>query len=164
MKKRRNWLLILFGVAVLVVFVGIGVVIALAAWFQQNLQRQETSAADAQVQFSEVRQQFGGRPALLDMRDGRPVYNTVRTASPQPSELQSLHVLVWDSNDQQLARLSIPFWVLRLKSGPIEFSSYASGLGDGGVNLRPEDIEKYGAGIILDTTSHSGDHILLWAR
>ena len=60
--------------------------------------------------------------------------------------------------------LSIPFWVLRLKTTPIQFSSYASGFDENGVKLRPEDIERHGAGIILDTNTPKGERVLLWAQ
>jgi hypothetical protein len=72
--------------------------------------------------------------------------------------------MVWDDDDERLMSFSMPFWLLRMKSTPIEFSSYASGMDDGGVDLRPEDIEKYGPGIILDTTSRQGERVLLWAQ
>ena len=63
----------------------------------------------------------------------------------------------------RLARFSVPFWLLRMKAEPFRFSTYASGLDDH-VNLKPEDIEKYGSGIILDTQTKSGERVLLWAR
>lgn len=164
MAKRRNWVLILFGVAVLLVFLGIGAIVATTAWVQQNLAIEETNAGAAQSKFEAVRDKFAGQPALLDMRDGRPALNPQRTPAPTSQPLEQLHVLVWDPNDQEMASFSLPFWLLRLKSTPIEFSSYASGLDDNGINLRAEDIEKHGPGIILDTTSPSGERVLLWAQ
>jgi hypothetical protein len=73
-------------------------------------------------------------------------------------------VLVWDPRENRLVSVAIPFWLLRLKSGPIEFSAYASGWDDDRVDLRPEEIERYGPGIILDTTSPKGERVLLWAE
>lgn len=165
MAKRRNWLLILFGVAVLVVFVGIGAIVAITAWVQQNMEVTKTTESGAQVEFDKVRQQFAGRPPLLDFKNGRPAYASGRPDSSRPrTELQTLHVIAWDPEDQQVARFAIPFWLLRLKATPIEFSNYASGFDDNHVNLRPEDIERYGAGIILDAGMPSGEHVLLWAQ
>jgi len=165
MKKRRNWVLIVFGVLVLLVFVGIGAIVAVTAWFQQNLQTQQTSESDAQGQFDAVRQKFSNRAPLLDVRDGRPFYSGNRSpAAPSSASLETLHVMVWDDDDARLTSFSIPFWLLRLKSTPIELSSYSSGMDDNGVDLRPEDIEKYGPGIILDTSSRSGERVMLWAQ
>jgi hypothetical protein len=165
MKKPRNWVIVLFGVAVLVVFVAIGAVIAVTAWFQQNLQVQESTEAEADTAFDEVRQRFGGRAPLIELRDGRPAYTSGRPDSSRPStELRTLHVIAFDPRDRHLAKIAVPFWLLRLKASPIEFSAYASGLDDNGVQLRTEDIERYGAGIILDTTTPSGERVLLWAQ
>lgn len=166
MKKRRNWLLVLFGVAVLIVFVGIGAIIAISAWVQQNVAVQERSESDAQNEFDAVRQKFGARPPLLEMRNERPAY----TAGARPPEtgartsLDQMHVLVWDDDDSRLVSLSVPFWLLRLKASPIEFGSYASGFRDDGIELRVEDIERYGAGIILDAAMPDGERLLLWAQ
>ena len=164
MKKRRNWILVVFGVFVLVAFVGIGVVIAVAAWFQQNLEVQNTSERDAETSFVEVRQKFNTRVPLLEIRNGRPAYTAGRPPASGPtSSLTTLHVLAWDPDDEELARVAVPFWLLRLKSDPIEFSGYGPGL-DNGVDLRVEDIERYGAGIILDTKTPRGGRVLLWAQ
>ena len=165
MSKRRNWLLIIFGVCVVLVFIGIGAIIATTAWVQQNLTVTETTEGSAQEEFATVRARYASRPPLLEYHDGRPVYTGNRSSSqPAGGRLQNLHVLVWDSEDGKLASLAIPFWLLRLKSGPIEFSSYAAGWDDAGVNVSPEDIEKHGPGIIIDTTAPGGDRVLLWAQ
>jgi hypothetical protein len=165
MKKRRNWVLVLFGVGVLIVFVAIGAIVAVAAWFQQNLQVQESSSSEAETAFDEVRQRFGGRAPLLELRDGRPAYAAGRPDGSRPkTELASLHVLAWDPDDAHLTRVSVPFWILRLKASPIRFGAYASGLDDDAVSLRPDDIERYGAGVILDATTPSRERVLLWAQ
>jgi hypothetical protein len=164
MAARRRWVLIAFGVAVMLVFIGIGAIIATVAWFQQNLQVEARSERDAQAEFDAVRQKFGGRAPLLEIREGRPHYTAERERSTaSTTKLETLYVLVWDANDERLARFTLPFWFLRMKSDPIKFSAYASGMDDH-VDLRPEDIEKYGPGIILDTTSPDGERVLLWAQ
>ncbi|MCA1584816.1 MAG: hypothetical protein LC791_08610 [Acidobacteria bacterium] len=76
----------------------------------------------------------------------------------------TLHVLAWDPDEERLARISLPFWLLRMKSTPIELAAYASGLDDEGVELSAEDIEKYGPGIVLDHTTSSGERVLFWAQ
>jgi hypothetical protein len=165
MAARRRWVLIAFGVAVMLVFIGIGAIIAVTAWFQQNLHVETRTERDAHTEFEAVRQKFGSRAPLLEIRDGRPHYTGQRDQTPSSTtKLETLHVLVWDPEDERLARVALPFWVLRMKSDPIEFSAYASGMDDEDVDLRPEDIEKYGPGIVLDTTSPNGERVLLWAQ
>jgi hypothetical protein len=165
MKKPRNWVIVLFGAVILIVFVGIGAIIASIAWFQQNMQVQASSPSEAQTAFDEVRQRFSGRPPLLEFTDGRPSYAAGKPDASRPkTDLQTLHVIAWDPDDKRLTRVAIPFWILRMKTTPIEFSSYASGMDDRGVDLRPEEIERYGPGIVLDATTPSGERVLLWAQ
>ena len=61
-------------------------------------------------------------------------------------------------------RVDVPFWLLRLKSGPIAFSSYASGFDDRRVRLRVEDIERRGPGIVLDVAEPNEGRVLIWAE
>lgn len=165
MSKRRTWLWIIFGVCIVLVFLGIGAIVATTAWVQQNLTVTEATEDNAEQEFDAVRTRYAGRPPLLELRDGKPAYTGgAAPASDSAKPLDYLHVLVWDPDERKLASFSLPFWLLRLKTGPIEFSSYASGMDDAGVRLSPEDIEKHGPGIILDTTSRKGERILLWAE
>jgi hypothetical protein len=165
MATRRRWPFIVFGVAILFVFVGIGVIIASIAWFQENMDIERTSEGQAQDEFEKVLQMFPGREPLLELRDGVARYTKERDAAPSAQgRLSRLHVLVWNPEEEHLARIALPFWLLRMKSDPIQFSAYASGLDEEGVSLRPEDIEKYGPGIILDTRTRDGERVLLWAQ
>jgi hypothetical protein len=77
--------------------------------------------------------------------------------------LDALHIMVWDPGDGRLARFRLPFWLLRMKSDPIRLSAYTTGMDDR-VDLRPEDIERYGPGILLDTGTETGERVLLWTE
>ncbi|SRR6266511_982474 len=163
--KIPRWAQVLIGVAIVCVFLGIGAVIVISAWVSQNVNVSGATSREADDEFEKVRQRFKGVPPLLEMKNGVPSYVDARlNASPSQTQLQTLHVLAWDDDDEKLANVSVPWWVLRLKSGPIRFSSYASGWDDEGVKLRPEDIEKHGPGIILEATGRHGEKVLLWAE
>jgi hypothetical protein len=166
MAARRRWPYIVLGVAFLLVCVGIGAIVVVTAWFQQNMQVESSTDQGAQTEFESIRQKFGGREPLLEMHDGAPRYTKAREANPLTAgaALSTFNVLVWDPDEERLARIALPFWVLRMKSDPIQFGAYASGFDEGGISLRPEDIEKYGPGIILDTGTSSGERVLLWAQ
>ena len=164
--KIPRWAQVLIGVAIVAVFLGIGAIIAVTAWFSQNLVVNSSNAQQTDDEFEKVRQRFKGQPPLLEMQDGVARYVATRpeAASSEPRQLTTLHILAWDADDEKLASVNVPWWVLRLKSGPIRFSSYASGFDDGGVKLTPQDIEKHGPGIILDTTGRHGERVILWAE
>jgi hypothetical protein len=164
--KIPRWAQVLIGVAIVAVFLGIGAIIAVTAWFSQNLVVNSSNSQQADGEFEKVRERFKGQPPLLEMQDGVARYVAARTesSSSEPRQLTTLHILAWDADDERLATVSVPWWILRLKSGPIRFSAYASGFDDGGVKLTPEDIEKHGPGIILDTTGRHGERVILWAE
>ena len=164
--KIPRWAQVLIGVAIIAVFLGIGAIIAVTAWVSQNVVVNSSNSGQADDEFEKVRQRFKGQSPLLEMKDGVPHYVAARgeATSSERRQLTTLHILAWDAHDEKLATVSVPWWILRLKSGPIRFSSYASGFDDGGVSLTPEDIEKHGSGIIMDTTGRRGERVILWAE
>jgi hypothetical protein len=163
--KIPRWAQVLIGIGIVMVFLGIGAIVAITSYFSENMVVTESSAREADEEIEKVRQRFKGQAPLVELKDG--VSRAVRATSAQTGSrqtLQTLHVLAWDSHEEKLVNVSIPWWIIRLKSGPIRFSTYAAGLDDSGVSLRPEQIERHGPGIILDGTGPRGERVLLWAN
>ncbi|MGE0042107.1 MAG: hypothetical protein AB7H88_13490 [Vicinamibacterales bacterium] len=158
---RRKWVPIAIGVAILLVFLAIGGVIFVTSYVRENLQVASTNRSAADAAFDEVRRQFPGQAPLLRLDEGGAHYTREEVANPP--EIERVHVLAWDPREEKLARFSLPFWFLRLKSGPIAFSGYAAGL-DNEVSIRPEDIQKHGPGLIIDGTMPDGARVLIWAQ
>jgi hypothetical protein len=164
-RKKRRWIPIVIGIVFLILVLGIGAVIFSVAWFRQNLQVTEVSAPNAAQEFEAVRARFSGQRPLIEMRDGEPEYVAERKDEPRSNvQLTTLHVMAWDADDEELVTFSLPFWLLRMKSGPIGFGSYASGIDR--VSIRPEDIERHGPGLILDVTEdrRGRGRVLIWAE
>ena len=164
-KPRRNWIPIVFGIVFAGFIVIIGISIFAVAWFRDNMSVAQVSDDEAMRAFDEILAKFPGQQPLLEFRDGVPRYVADRaTKAPSTTQLSTLHILAFDDDDGELARFQLPFWLLRMKSGPIEFSGYAAGLDEGGVNLSVEDIEKHGPGIVLDYTRPGEGRALVWAQ
>jgi len=164
-KPRRRWIPIVIVIVFLIFVLGVGAVIFTVAWFRQQLQITEVSATSAAQEFEAVRAKFSGQRPLLEMRDGEPAYVAEREKESRPNvQLTTLHLMAWDEDEEKLVRFSLPFWLLRMKSGPIGFSSYASGIDR--VSLRPEDIERHGPGLILDVSEdqRGRGRVLIWAE
>ena len=164
-KPRRRWIPIVLGIVFLIFVLGVGAVIFSVAWFRQQVQITETSAANASQEFDAIRAKFSGQRPLLEMRDGEPALAAERKDEPRSNaQLTTLHLMAWDEDEEKLVRFSLPFWLLRMKSGPIGFSSYASGVDR--VSLRPEDIERHGPGLILDVSEdrRGRGRVLIWAE
>ena len=82
----------------------------------------------------------------------RPHYVEGIAARKNPGTVTTVHVLAWDPDERALASVALPMWLLRLKSGPIEFGTYVSGFDDHGVRLEVADLERYGPGVLFDLT------------
>lgn len=163
---KRRWLLILAGVCVLVGVVVVGVGALSWFYFRDRLDiARGTSRREALARFETERQRFADRRPLLVMgADRRPRYADGVVEHRNAGDVAAFNVLAWDSDDGALVSVSVPMWLLRLKSGPIGFGEYVSGMDDHGVRLQPEDLQRYGPGVLLDIEGPDGDLVLLTAQ
>jgi hypothetical protein len=161
--KIPRWAQVLIGVAIVGVFLAIGGIIAVTAYFSQNVVVNSSNAREADDEFDKIRQRFKGQLPLVELKEGMAVRSNPRT-NAGGGQLSTLHILAWDSDEEKLAAVNVPWWVIRLKSGPIRFSTYTTGLDDDGVRLTPDEIERGGPGIILEATGRRGERVLLWAE
>ena len=165
MKSIPRWAQILIGVAIVMVFLAIGAVIVGVSWVREHVDIATSSETDAVRAFDDIHAKFPGQQPLLELRNGRPHYIEDRASQDAPrSALTTMHVLAWDADEEHLAKVDVPWWLLRWKSGTISFGSYASGIDDAGVKLRPEDIERHGRGILLDFTQPREGRVLVWVE
>lgn len=164
-RKKRRWIPILLGVLLLLGIVAVGAIVLTVSWFRQNMTITESTNEAADKQFDEVRARFPGQQPLIQLVDGRPQYVAERASqSSSQKSLTTLHVIAFDNDEGKVVTFSLPFWVLRMKSGPIRISAYQQGWDDRGVSFRIEDIEKHGPGIIVDGSEHGEGRVLIWAE
>lgn len=164
-RKKRRWIPILIGVLVLFGVIAIGAIALTVSWFRQSMTITSSSEDSATQQFEEVRRRFPGQEPLIQLVDGRPQYAAARASQSTTSvTLSSIHVMAFDREEGQTVTFSLPFWLLRMKSGPIRISAYQQGWDDRGVSFRVEDIEKHGPGIIVDVTEPNEGRVLIWAQ
>lgn len=162
--KARRWAPIVFGVAVFVVFVGLGAAVVGISWVRDHLDIETANADGADAAFAEIRQRFASKAPLLELQG-----TSVARRNPPPEDaprirLSTLHVLAWDDREDKLARFDLPFWLFRLKETPIRFGTYATGLDELQISLTASEIERYGPGIIVDVSRQGRDRALLWVE
>lgn len=165
MSTKRKWIPIVIGVVILLFFVAIGAVIFTVSYARDHVQISTTNESDAMHAFDDVHAKFPG-PALINIKgDDMAPIGERGNAPALKTELTTLHVVAWDAENNHLARVEIPMWLLRLKSGPISFSSYAAGMRDDRVRLTVDDIDRHGPGIVVDFTDTRRNHnrALVWA-
>jgi hypothetical protein len=164
-KPKRRWVPIVLGILFLFTVLTIGCVVVTVSWFRQNMTITETNLEAAERQMDDVRAKFPGQQPLIQLVDGKPQFVTDRASqSPSSTTLNTLHVIAFDRDDGNLVTFSLPFWILRLKSGPIRISAYQQGWDDRGVSFRVEDIEKHGPGIIVDASQDNEGRVVIWAE
>jgi hypothetical protein len=157
-------------VVVAIVVVGILGIVALAGvgvyYFAQHIDTSPSTPAAAAHDFEEVKGKFKTQAPLIELDDrGRLLKaNTKRPPPENPRKPDELHVLVFDPDSERMVRLTVPFWLLRLKMGNTQIQ-----LGDGNVNLEDlrlsvEDLERYGPAIIIDHKSRQGERVLVWSQ
>ncbi len=165
MKSIPRWVQIVGGIAIVLAFIAIGAVIVGISWMREHVDVVDSNETEAGRAFDEIHGKFPGQRPLLELRNGTPHYVEERATQESPTQtLTTLHVVAWDADERRLAKVDIPWWVLRMKSGTISFSSYAAGFDDAGVKLKPDDIERHGPGILLDFTNPREGRVLVWAE
>ena len=116
-------------------------------------QTEQADSTKATAAFEEVRARFPGVQPAFELRDNRPTVvrePPATAASPLP---QNVRVLVWDTDEGRIARITLPFSVLKWSQDPIEFE---------GITLEVEDVQRYGRTLLLEGDTPDGDHVLVW--
>ncbi len=93
-----------------------------------------------------------------------PLLNRQRAAKPVTGQLRRLEMLGWDSNDAELVRVTIPFWMVRMKPGSINVASNDDRKRSVRLSLDADDLEAYGPTLLLDHTDEEGYHLVLWTE
>jgi hypothetical protein len=162
--KVRAWVWIVVAVVVL----GILGVIAMAAaglWFvKSHVNIQSATTAVASADFQTIRARFSNQKPLieLDERGNFLHANTDRPAGTQRP--QTLTILAFDSDDEKVVRLELPFWLLRLKMGGTRVDVGGSNVDLAKLRLTIEDLERYGPTLILDQKDTDGSRVLIWSQ
>lgn len=164
--KIKTWVWVVVGIVV----VGILFVIAMAGagiyFFSQNIDARTVSSATAASEFDAVRKQFSGTTPLIEL-DEQGHFLRANTDRPAPSNVRApekLYVLAFDPDDGGLVRVTIPFWLLRMKTNNarINFGRNHMDLED--LKLSVEDLERFGPSLILDQKNEGGDRVLVWSQ
>ncbi|HEY0875606.1 MAG TPA: hypothetical protein VGD94_19170 [Vicinamibacterales bacterium] len=164
--KVKTWVWVIVGVFV----VGILCVIAMAAagiyYFTQNIEARKATPTVAASEFNAVRDRFRGQKPLIELDErGRFLRSNVdRPAPPDAKRPEALYVLAFDPDDEGLVKVTVPFWLLRMKIGNshVDFGDSRMDLED--LKLTVEDLERFGPTLILDQTNAGGDRVLVWSQ
>lgn len=160
-KDTARTLMIVLGVLILLAIVGLGS----AVWlFTQSVDLDKADKASAARRLDQVRERFEGVTPVLIVRDGEAVVSRRPPAQAHGTKLSTLRIVHWDPDDDSYARVDLPFWLLRLKSGPIHIGSRGRRGGEQELGLTVEELERYGPTLVLDHQGADGEHVLIWTE
>jgi hypothetical protein len=164
--KVKTWIWVVVGIVV----AGILLVIALAGaglyFFSQNIKARTVTTETATTEFDAVRAQFTGQKALieLDERGNFLRSNTDRPVSGNPKSPETLYVMAFDPDDGSLVRVTVPFWLLRMKMKGTRIDLGGSRMDLEDLKLTVEDLERFGPTLVLDQKNEGGDRVLVWSQ
>jgi hypothetical protein len=164
--KVKTWVWVLLAIVV----IGILCVVAMAGvglyFFSQHVQTRAASPAKAAQDFEQVKIRFAGQKPLIELDDhGRYLRShTDRTPPPNVKPPESINVMAFDPDDGRIVRLSIPFWLVRMKmrGATIDLNGNHMNLED--LRLTAEDHERFGPTLIVDHRNASGERVLVWSQ
>ena len=163
--KIKTWV----WVVVAIFAIGVLGVVAIAGtgyyFFTRHFDTKVTSSANASLEFERVKTQFDGQKPLIEL-DERGHFlraNPDRPARADMRRPEQLYVLAFDPDDERIVKVTIPFWLLRLKArGTIDFNGGQLELED--LKLSVEDLERFGPTLIVDHKATSGERVLVWSQ
>jgi hypothetical protein len=163
--KLKTWIWIVAGI----VIIGIICVVAMAGagfyFFSRHFDTQVVSRESAGEQFDDVKARFAKQQPLIELDEhGRFLRaNVDRPANPNTKIPDQLFVLAFDPHDRRIVRVTLPFWLLRMKPrGTIDFNASRVDLED--LKLTVEDLERFGPTLIVDHQGMSGERVLVWSQ
>lgn len=164
-----RWAWAAIGIAALCVIGMIALAGAGVYFVTKQVQVREASPARAQSLFERSRERFKNVKPLIELdTDGEVVSSRIDAARAKAQgssgTLDALHVLAWDPNNEKVVQVSVPFWLLRMKRGPIDVFSNTAGLGRADLHFTVDDLEALGPQLLIDHRGRHGDRVLVWTQ
>jgi len=163
--RVRKWVWVVAAICALGFICVVAVAGAGFYFFSRHIQTSVVSPATAAAQFEEVKARFREQEPLIELDDrGRFVRSNPVRAERAKTRPDQLSVLVYDpAEGGRIVRISIPFWLLRLKpSTTIDFNGGRVQLDD--MKLSVEDLEQLGPSLIVDHATTDGERVLVWSQ
>jgi hypothetical protein len=163
--RIKTWIWIIVSVVVICILGAVAVAGMGYYFFTKHFDTKVTSPASATVEFEQVKAQFTGHKPLIELDErGRFLRaNPDRPSRADTRRPDQLYVLAFDPDDERIVKVTIPFWLLRLKArGTIDFNGGQLELED--LKLTVEDLEAFGPTLIVDHKSSGGERVLVWSQ
>jgi hypothetical protein len=164
--KIKTWVWVVIGVVVTCI-VGLVAMAGVAVYlFSKHVETRTVTPAVAARDFEQVKSRFTDQKPLIELdARGRFIRSNANRKKPADAPRpEQLNVMAFDPDDGEIVRLSIPFWLLRLKmrGATIDLNGNRMDLED--LRLTVEDLERFGPTLIVDHKSAEGERVLVWSQ
>jgi hypothetical protein len=164
--KVKTWIWVVLGVVITCVVTAVAVAGSAFYFLSKQLETHTATVATANREFESAKARFSGQKPLVELdRDGAVTRaNTTKTASGDLRVPEQVIVMAFDPDEERIVRVTLPFWLLRLKSrhASINFNGKKMDLED--LKLTIADLERYGPTLIIDQVSPDGTRVLVWSQ
>jgi hypothetical protein len=162
--KVKTWVWVVLGIVVF----GILMIVAVAAaglWFvKSHVAIETTTTTAASADFQAIRSRFASQRPLIEL-DEHGNFAHANTDRPAGSAApQTLNILAFDSKDERVVRMDLPFWLLRLKMRGTRIDVGGNNIDLARLRLTIEDLERFGPTLILDQKDSDGSRVLIWSQ
>ncbi len=165
MAKRRTWIWILATVAGLCVVALIVVAVAGIMFVRRHVDTRQVTRVEADKAFDGARTRFKEQTPLFELESNDQVRVTRRIADLPTSATppDQLWLLIYEPDEEQLIRLSLPFWILRMGRRNFQVSG-REGFDLERLNLDVKELQRIGPTLLLDQRTPSGERVLIWTQ
>lgn len=162
--KRKTWIWIIVSVLAAGVFCVVAVVGFGVYYFRHNVKAGPSTSAEAFKAFDEARVRFKETPALfeLERHDEPKMTRKLEDLPAGATRAESMYILAWDPDKKRLARVSLPFWMLRLGRKKIDLTT--GGFNFERLQLDVEQLERVGPILLFDYRPQTGQRVLVWTQ
>ena len=159
-KTGKTILLVIAGLVICVAIVSVGT----AVWFFASaLDTVSADSGTATRSFADIRARFQGIDPILRLTDSGPVVTRKPPEASAAGGLRTVHLAAWDPGNEKMATVTLPFWLLRFKTGEINISAESAAPGVR-LSTTVRELEQYGPAIWIDHQDQDGSRVLIWTE
>jgi len=164
--KLKTWIWVVIGIVAVCILFVIAMAGAGIYFVSQNFETRTATAESAADEFDAVRAKFAGQKALieLDERGNFVKANTGREGTPGAGRPETLYVMAYDPDDGGLVKVTIPFWLLRMKANNARIDLGGNRMELEDLKLTVDDLDRLGPALVLDQRNEGGDRVLVWSQ
>ena len=166
MAAAKTWIWIILGF-IAVCLLSLFLIAGVGVYFvSHHIVMQKTTSSDAMRAFDLARATFKAQQPLLEIDPLEHPRETRSTADLPTSAVTptNLYILAWNPEEDRLARVTLPFWLMRLGHRKMNFLDSDQGFNFSRLNLDVVELERIGPALVLDFRPPSGEQVLIWTQ